>query len=222
MPEDANKQDEKPEGDAKKEEPKSEAKGKPKDDLGALRASLNTQIDGLRGQLTAREAEVADFRAKEAEIAAKLEAANLTDDPEKLAQRVVALSGENAQLKQRAEHWGQKGLDYAAEAKAAQILLGQSTEHLGSLVQRLKSANTESDMEAIAASIRSELETLSNLAPPKEDEIPDDIDSGAPSAGAKSVIAQIRGTGTDPYNPEHQKAWAEKREAIRARTQKGS
>ena len=222
MPEDAKPEGDQPGGATKKEEPKPEGKAKAKDDLGALKASLNTQLDGLRNQNTALAAKVADYEAKDAEITAKLEAANLTDDPEKLTQRVVELSGENAQLKQRVEHWGQKGLDYAAEAKAAQILLGESTEHLGSLVQRLKSANSESDMDAIAIAIRSELQALSKLAPSKDgDEIPDKIDGGVSSAGAKGVVAEIREAGSDPYDPESQAEWAKKRGGLRTRAAKG-
>jgi len=212
------------------EEAKLEPKPKAEDDVSRLRSSYDKKLAAsskdmaaLKQQIEEAQAEIAGFRSREDEISARAEAAKFAEDPEKALPRLEqALEETNKLRKQLAEAeakaavYGDKGLDYAAKYRVARIFLGDKAEDVEKLAARLQVAQSESELESLAEQLVTDLQGLQELAKAVKSS-DDTIDSGVPSTGARSVVAEIKAAGTDPYSPEAQAKWALEREKLRAR-----
>lgn len=193
-----------------KSEEKAKPKGKPKDNVAALQASLNRQADqfknerdGLSEQVTELQKRLGDAEAREADVEALAEAAKLADDPEKLGLKYKEAHAESLRLRQRAQdaerklrEWGNKGLSYAARARAAEILMGaEGSEQLGKLAAELEGAQSESELDRLATRLTEKLQALAELTekPASSDDDETEIDGGGASAGRRSLLSDMEG-----------------------------
>jgi len=198
--------------------PDAKVEGKSESDIDKMRSTYDKREAQLRKELDASREDIAGLTLQLGEIQARARSAEFTvsadEDPEKLVERLKALNEEKEKLSASFEAYKRDAWPYVQEAYAARKLLSEEQrEIVGKGTERLKTAKSTAEFDAILSIMEKELDIERRERELAEKGAVDSKVDGGRTAARTDVKSEI--AAFDPYDPESQRKWGERRRELK-------